>query len=283
MNSVRALRLVAAVVIVAAAVGAPVAWWFTRTDVTCGVVIDIVQASITDVRSFSLRSPQGSMTSFEIVPARLAPTSFVPGHLREHRALATPVCVTFRPADTPAVALDLQDAPAPGGSPATTGSGPLASATAPGTPTAFHSLRQGYGLAVPAGFSATETPGAGGLHPAEPGVDTFDDGHGTRLYVIGFAVPAGMRLADWVCPVSTHLATEHGLAAELSAGLTIGGQPARISMYHLRIPPYVTLYLEAEVVKGTAGFAFGLESTTTQDAAERALFDEVLRSVSLDV
>jgi hypothetical protein len=120
VNGTRALRLVAAVVIIAAAVGAPVAWWFTRTEVTCGVVIDIEQASITDVRSFSLRSPQGVMTSFEIVPTRLAPTAFVPGHLREHRALATPVCVTFRPADSPAVALDLQDAPgsgSPGGSP----------------------------------------------------------------------------------------------------------------------------------------------------------------------
>ena len=117
MNGTRVLRLVAAVVIVAAAIGAPVAWWLTRTEVTCGVVIGIEQASITDVRSFSLRSPQGVMTSFAIVPARLAPTAFVPGHLREHRALATPVCVTFRPADSPAVALDLQDAPLPGGSP----------------------------------------------------------------------------------------------------------------------------------------------------------------------
>ena len=80
---------------------------------TCGVVIDIDQASITDVRSFSLRTAAGVTNSFAIVPARLAPTSFVPGHLREHRALATPVCVTFRPAESPAVALDLRDAPTP--------------------------------------------------------------------------------------------------------------------------------------------------------------------------
>jgi hypothetical protein len=113
----RALRLAVAGVIVVAAVGAPVAWWFTRTEVSCGVVIGIEQASITDVRTFSLRSPQGVTSTFEIVPARLAPTAFVPGHLREHRALATAVCVTFRPAESPAVALDLQDAPEQVGSP----------------------------------------------------------------------------------------------------------------------------------------------------------------------
>jgi hypothetical protein len=112
-----ALRIILAVVIVVAGVGAPVAWWFTRTEVACGVVIGIEQASITDVRSFTIRSPEGVTSTFQIVPARLAPTAFTPGHLREHRALATPVCVTFRPAESPAVALDLQDAPGPGGSP----------------------------------------------------------------------------------------------------------------------------------------------------------------------
>jgi hypothetical protein len=109
MSRMPALRIVLAVVVVVVALGAPVAWWFTRTDVTCGVVIDIEQASITDVRSFSLRTTDGVTSSFAIVPARLAATSFVPGHLREHRALATPVCVTFRPAESPAVALDLRD------------------------------------------------------------------------------------------------------------------------------------------------------------------------------
>jgi hypothetical protein len=109
MSRLPALRIVLAVVVVVVALGAPVAWWFTRTDVTCGVVIDIEQASITDVRSFSLRTSSGVTSSFAIVPTRLAPTAFVPGHLREHRALATPVCVTFRPAESPAVALDLRD------------------------------------------------------------------------------------------------------------------------------------------------------------------------------
>lgn len=113
MTRAAGLRIALALAIVVVAVGAPIAWWFTRTDVTCGVVIDIEQASITDVRSFTLRTSAGVTSSFAIVPARLAPTAFVPGHLREHRALATPVCVTFRPAESPAVALDLRDAPTP--------------------------------------------------------------------------------------------------------------------------------------------------------------------------
>jgi hypothetical protein len=107
------LRVLLAVVVVVVAVGAPVAWWFTREAVTCGVVVGIDQASITDVRGFSLRTSEGVTSSYVIVPARLAPDSFVPGHLREHRALATPVCVRFRLAGSPAVALDLTDAPAP--------------------------------------------------------------------------------------------------------------------------------------------------------------------------
>ena len=74
MSRVRGLRVVLAVVVVAAAVGAPVAWWFTRVEVTCGIVIGIDQASITDVRGFSLRTAEGVTTSYVIVPARLAPT-----------------------------------------------------------------------------------------------------------------------------------------------------------------------------------------------------------------
>jgi hypothetical protein len=116
VNRLPWLRILLAVVVVVVALGAPVAWWFTRTEVSCGVVIDIEQASITDVRSFSLRTSVGVTTSYAIVSARLAPTAFVPGHLREHRALATPVCVTFRPAESPAVALDLQDQPVPAAS-----------------------------------------------------------------------------------------------------------------------------------------------------------------------
>ena len=113
MKRLASVRVLVAVIVVVVAVGAPVAWWFTRESVTCGVVVGIDQASITDVRGFTLRTSDGVTSAFVVVPARLAADSFVPGHLREHRALATPVCVTFRPAESPAVALDLRDAPAP--------------------------------------------------------------------------------------------------------------------------------------------------------------------------
>jgi hypothetical protein len=102
-----------AFVVVVIAVAAPVAWWLTRTAVTCGIVVGIDQTSITDVTGFTIRSADGVVSSFSIVAARLAPDSFEPGHLREHRALAEPICVIFRPAESPRVALDLTDALAP--------------------------------------------------------------------------------------------------------------------------------------------------------------------------
>lgn len=103
------LRVLAGIVIVVIAVGVPVVAWATRTETACGIVTAVDQTSITDVTGFSLRSADGVVSSYVLVPGRLSSTSFVPGHLREHRALATPVCVTFRPAESPAVALDLQD------------------------------------------------------------------------------------------------------------------------------------------------------------------------------
>lgn len=107
------LRVLIGVLIVAFAVGVPAVAWATRTETACGIVTGVDQASITDVTGFSLRSADGVVSSYVIVPGRLSPTSFVPGHLREHRALATAICVAFHPLDSPRVALDLRDAPEP--------------------------------------------------------------------------------------------------------------------------------------------------------------------------
>lgn len=103
------LRAAAAVVVLAAALVLPVAWFVTRQDVTCGIVVAIDQSSLTDVAGFTLRSPDGTTAVYRIEVGRLAPDSFVPGHLREHLALAAPVCVTHAPGD--ALALDLRDGP----------------------------------------------------------------------------------------------------------------------------------------------------------------------------
>ena len=106
-------RVVLGALVVVIAVGAPVAWWVTRTEVTCGIVVAIEQTSLTDVTGFTLRTSDGVVSSYAVIPARLSPDSFVPGHLGEHRALATPICVTVHPLDSPRVALELRDAPAP--------------------------------------------------------------------------------------------------------------------------------------------------------------------------
>jgi hypothetical protein len=89
---------------------------FARQDVTCGIVVGIDQVSLTDVHGFSLRSVDGRTSSWRIEAGRLAPDSFVPGHLREHFALSAPVCVSHDPGDS--LALDLRDGPT--GSPAAT-------------------------------------------------------------------------------------------------------------------------------------------------------------------
>lgn len=106
-------RVILGALVIAIAVGAPVAWRLARTEVTCGIVVAIDQTSLTDVTGFTLRTTDGVLSSYAVVPARLSSDSFVPGHLREHRALAAPICVTVHPGESPSVALDLRDAPAP--------------------------------------------------------------------------------------------------------------------------------------------------------------------------
>ena len=87
-----------------------------KPDVTCGIVVGIDhQVSLTDVHGFTLRTADGSIFAFRLEAGRLAPDSFVPGHLREHLALAAPVCVTHAVGDL--LALDLRDVLTPTASP----------------------------------------------------------------------------------------------------------------------------------------------------------------------
>ena len=97
----RVLAAVAGVFLVATATV------LARADVTCGIVVAIDQASLTDVHAFTLRTSDGVTVRYTIEPGRLAPDSFGPGHLREHLAFASPVCVTHSSGGI--VALDLRD------------------------------------------------------------------------------------------------------------------------------------------------------------------------------
>lgn len=145
--------------------------------------------------------------------------------------------------------------------------------------TPFSSDRYRYSLIVPPGWTINETAGSGGLHPDEPGVDTFRDREGHILSVLG--EPATMP-ADWVSPIGQHLRRDHGLAADSQADLTVAGMPARLSEYHLPIPPsYLIHYLDTDVVGDGVGLVLSLESTTRDDAGDRAVLDAFLDSLAL--
>jgi hypothetical protein len=142
--------------------------------------------------------------------------------------------------------------------------------------TTFTSARYRYGLAMPRDWTVSETPGTGGVHPDEPGVDTFQDRFGHILSVVGeSSVPA---LAGWTCAIARHLTGDHQLVADNEETVTIDGEPARLTSYHLAFSPYVTHYLTAEVVHAGRGLTLSLESTTGDDADDRALFDQVVTS-----
>ncbi|HEY6570773.1 MAG TPA: hypothetical protein VIZ22_10800, partial [Candidatus Limnocylindrales bacterium] len=107
--------------------------------------------------------------------------------------------------------------------------------------TPFESARYHYRLVVPAGWTINEVPGSGGLHPDEPGVDTFRDREGHILSIVG--EPA-TDLVGWTSPVDLHLRQEHALKVEAHEALTVDGVPATLKAYHLPIPPsYLIHYL----------------------------------------
>jgi len=145
-------------------------------------------------------------------------------------------------------------------------------------PTPFTSERYGYSLVVPPGWTVRETPGTGGLHPDEPGVDTFRDRFGHILSVVG--APA-TSLDGWTSAIDQHLEHDHGLAVESEDRVPAAGTTARISQYHLPVPPsYVIHYLDADLVAGGRGLTLSLESTTRDDAADRAVIDAFLASLA---
>lgn len=79
-----------------------------RTEV--GVVISVESVSLTNVRGFTIRTPDGRTVVFRV--GRLENgAKFPPGHLGEHAATAVPIIVTYRDENGERVAIRLEDAP----------------------------------------------------------------------------------------------------------------------------------------------------------------------------
>jgi hypothetical protein len=150
---------------------------------------------------------------------------------------------------------------------------------APAAGTAFASTRYGYRIRYPDGWTVDETPGSGGVHPDEPGVDTFRDRTGHILSVVG--EPASAAL-DWTCAIVLHLeGSEHRLTPDTTEQLRVAGQPATLFEHHLEIKPYVVHYLTVQVLTTRRGLTLSLESTTGDDGGDRQVFDDLLATLEL--
>ena len=95
--------LVIAVAIAASVLSRPPA------DQAVGIVTSIDAEGLTAVRSFTLRSQDGSEQVYLIGTLENG-DQFPPGHLPEHQSLATPIRVWYRTEDGERVAFRLEDA-----------------------------------------------------------------------------------------------------------------------------------------------------------------------------
>jgi hypothetical protein len=73
-------------------------------------VIAVDSTSLTNVRGFTIRTPDGRTVAFTLGPLENA-SQFAPGHLNEHVATAVPVLVTYRDDNGQRVVVRLEDAP----------------------------------------------------------------------------------------------------------------------------------------------------------------------------
>lgn len=81
------------------------------TKSAAGIVVSVDQASLTDIRSFTLRTETGEMLSFSIGALDLSSGAFPANHLREHMATASAVAVAYTEEGDERVAVRLVDAP----------------------------------------------------------------------------------------------------------------------------------------------------------------------------
>jgi hypothetical protein len=75
-----------------------------------GVVIAVDSMSLTNVKGFTIRTPDGRTVVFRLGQLENA-SQFAPGHLNEHVATAVPVLVTYRNENGQRVVVRLEDAP----------------------------------------------------------------------------------------------------------------------------------------------------------------------------
>jgi uncharacterized protein (DUF58 family) len=79
-----------------------------KTEV--GVVVSVDSVSLTDVRAFTIRTPDGRTVEFRIGQLENG-AQFPPSHLNVHQVDAVPVRVTYRDENGEHVAFRLEDAP----------------------------------------------------------------------------------------------------------------------------------------------------------------------------
>ena len=75
-----------------------------------GIVSSIDSEGLTNVRGFTLLTPDGRELEFTIGTLENG-AQFPPGHLAEHQALASPIRVSYRTEDGALVAFRLEDSP----------------------------------------------------------------------------------------------------------------------------------------------------------------------------
>ena len=100
---IRFLPVVFAAVVIVGACG-------PEPATAAGFVVDVQSSSITQVDSFTLRTPEGTELVFRVGPLELDGGAFPAGHLREHMALAQAVAVAYREDGGERVAFRLADA-----------------------------------------------------------------------------------------------------------------------------------------------------------------------------
>ena len=100
------LASIAVIAVAALAVGCGPA-----TQSAAGIVVAVDQASLTDIRSFTMRTETGEMLTFRIGALDLSSGAFPANHLREHMATASAVAVAYTDEDSEHVAVRLVDAP----------------------------------------------------------------------------------------------------------------------------------------------------------------------------